>query len=80
MSKKAKPTPEPEQQLALLLSQPAPTLEEVTESPLVTPDAVRSKRGRADDFAGETNDHVAAEEGFTRTEASIAAEANKVFG
>jgi len=58
---------------------PAATFEEETALAIVTPEA-REKRSREDDFAGETNDAVAAEEGFTRTEAEITGAANGLFG
>jgi len=58
---------------------PAATFEEETALAVVTPEA-REKRSREDDFAGETNDAVAAEEGFTRTKAEITGAANGLFG
>jgi hypothetical protein len=55
-------------------------MDEDSEAPLLLlGDVERPKRLRENDFGGYTNDPIAIEEGFTKTEAEIATAANRML-
>lgn len=58
---------------------PALPMEESTALRLLLEDEERPKRLRENDFGGDTDDPVAIEEGFTKTEAEISAAANRIL-